>query len=108
MAYLAGHTMAELLNAEKRGHRIGPASPASGRACASSSRGSTSATVGEFIYLYEMATSIAGALLDINTYDQPAVELGKKSTFALMGRAGYEKTAGELREQLRVDAAYLV
>jgi glucose-6-phosphate isomerase len=30
-------------------------------------------------------------MLNINTYDQPAVELGKQATFGLMGRAGYEK-----------------
>jgi glucose-6-phosphate isomerase len=30
-----------------------------------------------------------GALLNINTYDQPAVELGKEATFALMGKEGY-------------------
>ena len=45
-------------------------------------------TVGQFIYLYEVTTSIAGALFNINTYDQPAVELGKQATFALMGKEG--------------------
>ena len=33
--------------------------------------------VGQFIYLYEVATSYMGGLLEINTYDQPAVQLGK-------------------------------
>ena len=28
-----------------------------------------------------------GGLLDINTYDQPAVQLGKDATYALMGKA---------------------
>ena len=29
-----------------------------------------------------------GKLLEINPYDQPGVELGKKVTFALMNRVG--------------------
>ena len=52
-------------------------------------------TVGQFIYLYEVATTIAGYLLGIDPYDQPAVELGKKITFHLMGRRGYEKMPKE-------------
>ncbi len=45
--------------------------------------------VGQFIYLYEVAVSYMGGLLDINTYDQPAVQLGKDATYALMGKTGY-------------------
>ncbi len=107
MAYLKGHTMAQLINAEREATEL--ALVASQRPCLRvvfpriNER-----TVGQFIYLYEMATSIAGALLNINTYDQPAVQLGKEYTYALMGRQGFEKMATELREQLRTDAAYLV
>ena len=36
------------------------------------------ASVGEMIMYYELLTSAAGALLEINTYDQPGVELGKQ------------------------------
>ena len=42
-------------------------------------------TIGQFIYLFETTTSIAGMLFGIDAYDQPAVELGKKATSALMG-----------------------
>ncbi|HEX5624290.1 MAG TPA: glucose-6-phosphate isomerase [Sulfuricurvum sp.] len=35
-------------------------------------------SVGEMILYYELLTSLAGALLEINTYDQPGVELGKQ------------------------------
>ena len=34
-------------------------------------------SVGEMIVYYELLTSISGALMEINTYDQPGVELGK-------------------------------
>ncbi|QTA37423.1 glucose-6-phosphate isomerase [Thermosipho ferrireducens] len=47
--------------------------------------------VGEFFMYYELATAIAGELFNVNPYDQPGVELGKKITYALMGRPGFEK-----------------
>lgn len=50
----------------------------------------TSYNVGQFFAYYEAATAFMGYLLEINPFDQPGVELGKKITFALMGREGYE------------------
>lgn len=35
-------------------------------------------SVGEMILYYELLTSLTGSLLEINTYDQPGVEYGKK------------------------------
>lgn len=34
-------------------------------------------SIGELIYYYELLTSLVGELIDVNTYDQPGVELGK-------------------------------
>ena len=77
-------------------------------------------TVGQFIYLYEVTTSIAGALFGINPYDQPAVELGKEATFALMGKPGdyeppdngpsvpYARWAEEIRASTDIDDGSLV
>ncbi|MHC4068574.1 MAG: glucose-6-phosphate isomerase [Planctomycetota bacterium] len=65
-------------------------------------------TVGQFIYLYEVTTSFAGALFGINTYDQPAVELGKEATFALMGRAGFEELAKKIKPTTELDGDFLV
>jgi glucose-6-phosphate isomerase len=71
-------------------------------------------TVGQFIYLYEVTTSFAGALFAIDTYNQPAVELGKEATFALMGKKGaykqaltYEEFAKQIRSLTEVDADFL-
>ena len=72
--------------------------------------------VGQFIYLFEITTSFAGALFNINTYNQPAVELGKEATFALMGRKGqcktvgksYEEFAKEIKTATEIDEEYLV
>ncbi|HZW10087.1 MAG TPA: glucose-6-phosphate isomerase [Phycisphaerales bacterium] len=87
--YLEGKSMAALLNAERR---------ATEYALVESQRPSFTITfprvdephVGEFIMLWEVATAYAGLMLNIDAYDQPAVETGKQATFGLMGRAGYE------------------
>ncbi|MCP3903290.1 MAG: glucose-6-phosphate isomerase [Planctomycetes bacterium] len=61
----------------------------------------TAHTIGQFIWLWQMTTAYAGLLLDVNAYDQPAVETGKQATFGLMGREGYEEWAGRVEGALR-------
>ena len=63
--------------------------------------------IGEFIYLFEVTTSITGRLLGINTYDQPAVELGKEATFALMGREGFEEMAEKIAPFAQIDEDFI-
>ena len=90
LAYLGGTTMGTLLNVERQ---------ATERALTAAGRPAMTVTfptinpytVGQFIYLYESATTIAGRLFGVDPYDQPGVELGKKITYHLMGRAGYKK-----------------
>ncbi|MHC4637127.1 MAG: glucose-6-phosphate isomerase [Planctomycetota bacterium] len=65
-------------------------------------------SVGQFIYLYEVTTSIAGSLFGINAYDQPAVELGKEATFALMGRQQYQELAQKIQPFLAIDEKFLI
>jgi glucose-6-phosphate isomerase len=96
LSYLGGHTLAELLWAEQKS-----------TAWALAQKGHPSLTitvpkvdarsVGALIYMLEMATAVAGELYDINAFDQPGVELSKKATYALMGRAGYEQLAREIK-----------
>ena len=96
LRYLEGRSLGALLNAEKRATEF--ALVASQRPCLTLRFPAvTEHTVGQFILLWEAATSIAGGLLNINAYDQPAVQLGKEYTFALLGRPGYEAQAAELR-----------
>jgi len=45
-----------------------------------------------------METAFAGAMLNINTFNQPGVEGGKNATYALFGRKGYEATKKEMDE----------
>jgi glucose-6-phosphate isomerase len=65
-------------------------------------------TVGQFIYLYESAISYAGGLWDIDPYDQPAVELGKQATYALMGKPGYADLAKKIEVVRKRDKKFLV
>jgi glucose-6-phosphate isomerase len=65
-------------------------------------------TVGQFIYLYESAVSYMGGLLEIDPYDQPAVQLGKDATYALMGKAGYADLAKKIDVVRKRDKKYLI
>ena len=53
-------------------------------------------TLGQLIYLFEVATAFTGELLNINAFDQPGVEEGKNATYAYFGRPGYEEKKKEL------------
>lgn len=46
--------------------------------------------LGQLFMMLEIATVYAGYLLKINPFDQPGVEHGKISTYALMGKEGFE------------------
>ena len=63
--------------------------------------------VGQFIQLWEITTAYAGLMLDVDAYDQPAVETGKVATFGLMGRPGYEQWKDAVDEVL-APSAYVV
>lgn len=54
--------------------------------------------VGEFFYMMQLQTVMAGALYHVNPFGQPGVEAGKNATYALMGRNGYEDLKAELLE----------
>jgi glucose-6-phosphate isomerase len=89
LSYLGGHTMWELLQAERRA-----------TAGALATRGRPSATLtlervdpwhlGGLMMFFEIATAYAGALYGVNAFDQPGVEQGKLFTYGIMGRAGFE------------------
>ena len=58
-------------------------------------------TLGALIFYYEFMTAMTGKMMDIDPFDQPGVEQGKKYTYRLMGRGGYEKDAAEAKEWFR-------
>ena len=47
-----------------------------------------------------MQTAFAGELLNIDAFDQPGVEAGKRATYALMGKAGYDQARAALAQGL--------
>ena len=97
--YLEGSSIAKLLRAEKLATEF---------ALVASQRPNFTITfpkidayhVGQFMWLWQMATAYAGILINVDAYDQPAVELGKQATFGLMGRSGYEHFRKEVEEGL--------
>ena len=96
IAYLGGRTLGELIRAEQRSTAL---------ALARSSRPNCTITLpeldahslGQLIYMYELQTAFAGELYNINAFDQPGVELGKKYACGMMGRKGFEKFRNEVR-----------
>jgi len=55
-------------------------------------------TIGQLIYLLEVVTVAAAFLFGVNAFDQPGVEGGKKTTYGLMGRPGFENERRQFAE----------
>ncbi len=64
-------------------------------------------TIGQLIQMYELMTAFAGELLEINTFNQPGVELGKDVTYALMGKPGYEELLKEVQTMPKGDNRFI-
>jgi glucose-6-phosphate isomerase len=78
-SYLPGNRLEDLIRAELSATRRVLTSNGRPNATLSLSRISPE-TIGAIIFLYEVVTTSMGYLLDINPFDQPAVEEGKKIT----------------------------
>jgi glucose-6-phosphate isomerase len=98
-AYLSGVRLSRLLDAERQGTSEALASDGRPSLRIELERLDASA-LGGLMLLYEAATAFAGGLYDIDPFDQPGVELGKRLAFGLLGRAGYEAAAKEIRDRL--------
>jgi len=101
VGYLGGRTINDLLNAEADSTKV---------ALVDFSRPNVTFTlpkingyyVAQLLYLLEIQTAIAGALYNVDAFNQPGVEQAKNYTYALMGRAGYEDSAESLRQKISV------
>lgn len=95
VGYLGGHSLAELINTEQKATEL--ALTKSGRPNLRVDLPLLSAyTLGQAMYMMEVATIFAGGLYGVNPLDQPGVELGKKYTFSMMGRKGHEDVGQEV------------
>ncbi len=92
LGYLAGHTLGELLDAERRA--TAEALRQAGRPTLTVDLGTGDArAIGAFLHLCQVATVYAGALYGVEPLDQPGVEAGKRMTYGLMGREGFDAPA---------------
>lgn len=55
--------------------------------------------VAQLLYMLQMQTAIAGALYNINAFNQPSVEQARNYIYGIMGRAGYEGSAKALQDK---------
>lgn len=94
VAYLAGHSLAELMSVELR---------ATAGALAQRNRPNLTIEldrvdawhVGGLMLLLELATAYGGQLYGVDAFDQPGVELGKQFAYAMLGRSGSEAAMKE-------------
>ncbi len=97
MAYLNGKALADLFMAENRATEM---------ALTGALRPNLAVTVdavreetlGCLLMFSQYTTAFAGELYDIDAFDQPGVEYGKKLTFAIMGRSGFEEYVSSIDE----------
>lgn len=98
LEYLSGKRLSQLFDAEMR---------ATEYALAQQQRPScrvifpiiSEYTVGQFIMMYEIQTAFAGLLYNIDPFNQPGVEAGKRATYGLLGRDGYADEVKKILEK---------
>lgn len=107
VGFLGGHTLQELIQAENKATAY--ALMRAGRCNYTINMPEVNAfTLGQLMYMLELQTAYTGALLNINTFNQPGVENGKKATFALLGKKGYEAQKREMDDAPALDDKYIV
>lgn len=107
VAFLGGHTMEELIQAENEATAY--ALTKAGRMNYTLRVPELNAfTLGQLLFLFELQTAYAGAMLHIDTFNQPGVEEGKKATYALLGKAGYAEKKAELDARPAKDPKYII
>lgn len=105
--FLCGHTMNELIQAERKATEY-----------AITKAGKLNHTImlpvlneftlGQLMYFFMLKTAYAGALLNIDTFNQPGVEEGKNATYALLGRPGYSEKRAELENGPQKQNKYII
>lgn len=105
--FLCGHTMNELIQAERVATEF--ALTKAGKPNYTIILPELNAfTLGELIMYFELQTAYTGALMGIDTFNQPGVEEGKNATYALLGRPGYEEKKKEIESAPPKISRYIV
>lgn len=98
IAFLGGKSHNQLIEAERKGTEY--ALFRAQRMCQTITLPEVNAnTVGQLLYFFELATAYAGALLNIDTFNQPGVEESKLAAYAVMGYESEIHTAK--REEMK-------
>ncbi|MFW6238567.1 MAG: glucose-6-phosphate isomerase [Halanaerobiales bacterium] len=98
VSYLGGHSLNKLIETEKKATEL---------ALTRRNRMNETLivpevnefTIGQLFYLLELQTVVIGELFDINTFNQPGVELGKDYTYGILGRDGYQEKKEEFENR---------
>jgi glucose-6-phosphate isomerase len=90
MGYLENRTIAELFDAERQATEMAITQAGRPNSTIYVDR-VNAATLGELIMFSQYMTAYAGEFYDVDAFDQPGVEYGKKLTFCLMDRPGFEE-----------------
>ena len=107
VGFLGGHSLSELLLAEQAATEY--ALQQSGRMNMTITLPEVNEfTIGQILYMLEVATAFAGELLNIDAFDQPGVEEGKNATYAYFGRPGYDAKKAEMDAQPKKNPKYIV
>lgn len=99
IGYLGGKTINSLIDAEADSTRVALSDYARPTITITLPR-VDGYNIGQLLYMLEVQTAIAGALYNVNAFNQPGVEQAKNYTYALMGRAGYEDSARSLQSKM--------
>ena len=105
--FLCGHTMSELINTERK---------ATEYALTKSQHMNNTIilpeinakVVGQLLMFMQLQTAYCGAMLNIDTFNQPGVEEGKNATYALFNRKGYEEKKKELENAPKKNDKYII
>lgn len=65
-------------------------------------------TLGQLLYFFMLETAYCGAMLGIDAFNQPGVEEGKKATFALFDRKGFEAKKAELQSAKKKSDKFII
>jgi glucose-6-phosphate isomerase len=95
LAYLGGRSLGELFEAEREGTRIALTEAQRPNLTISFPR-VTEHTLGQYLYMMELAVAVMGEHYGVDAFDQPGVEAGKIAAYGLMGRKGFEQRRVEI------------
>jgi glucose-6-phosphate isomerase len=102
MGYLEGRTVAELFEAERQATEMAITEAGRPNSTIHIDR-IDEAAMGSLIMFSQYMTAYAGEFYNIDAFDQPGVEYGKKLTFCLMDRPGFEEHRPKIDAERRKD-----